>query len=411
MTVSRDDCLTLDRNDPFAAKRDLFALPDGVIYLDGNSLGALPKGVAARVARAVAEEWGQDLITSWNKHGWFTLPGRLGDRIGRLIGAPQGTVVVADTISVNLFKLVAAALRLRPGRRVILSDTGNFPTDLYIAEGVLGMTGAHDLKLVAPEAVEAAIDDTVALVMLTEVDYATGRRHDMQAITAKAHAAGALMLWDLAHSAGAIPVDLGGADADFAVGCTYKYLNGGPGAPAFLYVRKDLQDRIASPLSGWWGHADPFAFTTGYRPAAGITRQQCGTQAMLSMIALDAALDAYDDVDMQALYSKGQALARVFIDEVEQRCGRYGLELAGPRDLARRGSQVSFRCPAGYAVMQALIAHGVVGDFRAPDKIRFGLTPLYIRFVDVFDAAVIIERVMAERLWDTPEFKARSAVT
>lgn len=409
--MTRDDCLALDRDDPLAGKRDLFALPAGVIYLDGNSLGALPKGVAARVGRAVEAEWGQDLITSWNTHGWFTLPGRLGDRIGRLIGAPQGTVVVADTISVNLFKLVAAALRLRPGRRVILSDTGNFPTDLYIAEGVLGMTGGHELKLVAPEAVEAAVDETVALVMLTEVDYATGRRHDMKAITAKAHAAGALILWDLAHSAGAIPVDLTGADADFAVGCTYKYLNGGPGAPAFLFVRKDLQDSIVSPLSGWWGHANPFAFSTGYQPAAGITRQQCGTQAMLSMIALDAALDAYDGVDMTVLYGKAQKLAGVFISEVERRCGGLGLKLAGPRDLSQRGSQLSFHCPEGYAVMQALIAHGVVGDFRAPDKIRFGLTPLYTRFADVFDAAVIIERVMAGRLWDTPEFKARSAVT
>ena len=411
MTTTRADCQALDRDDRFAAKRDLFSLPERIIYLDGNSLGALPKGVAERVGRAIAEEWGQDLIISWNKHGWFSLPGRLGDRIGKLIGAPQGTVVVADTISVNLFKLVAAALRLRPGRRVILSDLGNFPTDLYIAEGVLGLTGAHALKLVAPEEVAAEIDETVALVMLTEVDYATGRRHDMKAITAKAHAAGALMLWDLAHSAGAIPVDLDGAKAAFAVGCTYKYLNGGPVAPAFLYVRKDLQDQIVSPLSGWWGHAAPFAFTPHYQPAAGITRQQCGTQGMLSMIALDAALGAYDGVDMTSLYGKAQKLAGLFIAEVERRCGGLGLKLAGPRDLSHRGSQVSFHCPEGYAVMRALIAHGVVGDFRAPDKIRFGLTPLYTRFVDVFDAAVIIERVMRARLWDTPEFRARSAVT
>lgn len=411
MSPTRADCEALDRDDPFAGKRDLFALPDGVIYLDGNSLGALPKDVAERVGRAIADEWGRDLITSWNAHGWFSLPGRLGDRIGGLIGAAPGTVVVADTISVNLFKLVAAALRLRPGRRVILSDTGNFPTDLYIAEGVLGMTGAHELKLVTPEAVDAAIDETVALVMLTEVDYATGRRHDMKAITAKAHGAGALMLWDLAHSAGAIPVDLAGAGADFAVGCTYKYLNGGPGAPAFLYVRKDLQHQLVSPLSGWWGHAAPFAFTSHYKPAAGITRQQCGTQAMLSMIALDAALGVFDGVDMRALYAKAQKLAGLFIGEVERRCGDLGLTLAGPRDLSQCGSQVSFHCPEGYAVMQALIAHGVVGDFRAPDKIRFGLTPLYTRFADVFDAAVVIERVLRERLWDTPQFMARSAVT
>lgn len=408
---SRSQCLVLDRADPLAAKRKLFALPKGVIYLDGNSLGVLPKGVAERVAKAVAEEWGRDLITSWNKHGWFTLPGRIGDRIGKLIGAPAGTVVAADTISVNLFKLVAAALKLKPGRRVILSDSGNFPTDLYIAEGVLGMTGEHELKLVAPEDVAGAIDDSVALVMLTEVDYATGRRHDMRAITSKAHNAGALVLWDLAHSAGAIPVDLEGAKADFAVGCTYKYLNGGPGAPAFLYVRKGLQEKLSSPLSGWWGHAEPFAFTTRYKPAPGITRQQCGTQAMLSMIALDAALDAYNGVDMHAVYAKARMLAEVFIGEVEGRCGRYGLKLAGPRNLAERGSQVSFHCPEGYAVMQALIANGVVGDFRAPDRIRFGLTPLYTRFADVYDAAVIVEKVMAERLWDTSTLRARSAVT
>ncbi len=409
--LSRKDCLTLDRADPLAAKRRLFDLPKGVIYLDGNSLGALPKGVAKRVQTAVAEQWGRDLITSWNKHGWFALPGRIGDRIGKLIGASAGTVVAADTISVNLFKLAAAALKLKPGRRVILSDTGNFPTDLYIAEGVLGMTDAHELKLVAPEEVAGAIDDTVALVMLTEVDYATGRRHDMRAITSKAHKAGALVLWDLAHSAGAIPVDVEGSKADFAVGCTYKYLNGGPGAPAFLYVRKDLQEKLSSPLSGWWGHAEPFAFKTSYRPAPGIVRQQCGTQAMLSMIALDAALDAFDGVDMHAVYAKARMLAEVFIGEVERRCGPHGVTLAGPRDLTARGSQVSFHCPEGYAVMQALIANGVVGDFRAPDKIRFGLTPLYTRFADVHDAAAIIERVMAERLWDTPKFRARSVVT
>jgi kynureninase len=404
-------CLALDRADPLAGKRALFDLPDGVIYLDGNSLGVLPKGVAKRVQKAVVEEWGKDLITSWNKHGWFKLPERIGGRIGRLIGAREGTVVAADTISVNLFKLVAAALKLRSGRRIILSDTGNFPTDLYIAEGVVSMSGKHELKLVRPEEVEGAIDDSVALVMLTEVDYATGRRHDMRAITRKAHKQGALVLWDLAHSAGAIPVDLEGAGADLAVGCTYKYLNGGPGAPAFLYVRQALQAKLQSPLSGWWGHADPFAFKTRYKPAAGIVRQQCGTQAMLSMIALDVALDVYEGVDMNRVYEKARALADIFIAEVERRCGPFGLRLTGPRDLLQRGSQVSFHCSEGYAVMQALIAHGVIGDFRAPDIIRFGLTPLYTRFVDVYDAAVMIERVMRDRLWDAPEFRVRAAVT
>jgi kynureninase len=411
MAITRSHCLALDRNDPLAPMRARFELPKGIIYLDGNSLGPLPKGVAKRVARAITEEWGEDLITAWNKHGWFHLPARIGSRIGRLVGAPEGTVVAADTISVNLFKLIGAVLRLRPDRRLILSDTGNFPTDLYVAEGAAGLTERHELKLVPPEDVGRAIDSTVALVMLTEIDYATGRRHDMTQITRKAHAEGAFILWDLAHSAGAIPVDLEGAGADVAVGCTYKYLNGGPGAPAFLYVRKGLQGKLLSPLSGWWGHREPFAFKTRYRPAAGITRQQCGTQAMLSMIALDAALDAFDGVDMEAVHAKARALAEVFIAEVERRCGSYGVRLAGPRDLMQRGSQVSFHCPEGYAVMQALIAEGVIGDFRAPDKIRFGLTPLYTRFIDVYDAAAAIEHVLADRLWDVPEFKARAAVT
>lgn len=410
--MNRADIEALDRADPLAAMRDRFVIPEGLNYLDGNSLGVLPKVVAARVAKAIDVEWGQTLIKSWNEHGWFHLPRKIGNRIARLIGAETGSVIVGDTISVNLFKVLGAALKLNPQRKIILSDNGNFPSDLYVAQGLRDfLDDGHVLKVVAPEDVEAVIDETVAVTMITEVDYRSGRLHDMKALTAKAHAKGALAIWDLAHSAGATPVDLKGASADFAIGCTYKYLNGGPGAPAFLYVKPALQDRVAPPLAGWWGHADPFAFDLDYRPAPGIIRNQCGTQPMLSMIALDAAMDVWDDVDMQVVREKSMALCRHFAELAETRCGRHGLSLSGPREFDRRGSQVSLNCPEGYAVMQALIAHNVVGDFRAPDKIRFGFAPLYTRYVDVWDAVDTLARILDGRLWDTPEFLARKAVT
>jgi len=412
MSLTRRACERLDAEDPLAPARQLFALPEGVIYLDGNSLGPLTKAAASRVRRAVETEWGTSLIEAWNKHGWFDLPRRTADRIARLIGAPAGSVAVADTISVNLFKLLGAALAPRPGRMTVLTDSGNFPSDLYVAQGLLDfLKQGHALRVVEPEDVAAAIGPDVAVVMLTEVDYRTGRRHDMKRITSLAHDAGALALWDLAHSAGAFPVDLLGAGADFAVGCTYKFLNGGPGAPAFLYVRPDLQEKVASPVAGWWGHAQPFAFDLDYRPAPGIERFQCGTPPVLSLVALDAALDAWEGVDLQRLREKSERLCALLIDRVEEGCARHGLELAGPRDAGERGSQVSFRCPDGYAVMQALIATGVVGDFRAPDLIRFGIAPLYIRHVDVFDAASILTRILDERLWDQPRFRSRKPVT
>ncbi|CAN5387418.1 kynureninase [soil metagenome] len=409
--ISLAKCEALDSADPLRAYRGQFELPDGVIYLDGNSLGALPKAVAARVARTVSEEWGKSLITSWNEHGWFDLPQRVGDRLGKLIGAPTGTVVACDTISANLYKLVIEALSLTD-RKVILSDSGNFPTDLYIAQSALDV--AHpggELRIVEPESVASAITTDIAILMLTEVDYRNGRLHDMRALTEAAHKAGALTIWDLAHSAGALPVDLTAANADFALGCTYKYLNGGPGAPAFLYIRPDLQDRVRSPLSGWWGHEAPFAFDRDFRPAPGITRQQCGTQGILGMAALDAALDVWDGIDMLTLRRKSQSLSRLFIDQVETNCARHGLRLAGPRDLNKRGSQVSFHCPEAYAVMQALIAHGVIGDFRAPDIIRFGLAPLYIGYADIWHAADTLCRVLDGRLWDRQEYKTRAVVT
>jgi kynureninase len=410
--VKRSDCEALDREDPLAGKRAAFTIPEGLIYLDGNSLGVLPRNVPARVAEVAEKQWGETLIKSWNEHGWFHLPRKVGDRIARLIGAPRASVIAGDTISVNLFKLLGAAARLNPGRRVILSDNGNFPSDLYVAQGFRDLLDdGYVLKVVAPEEVMDAIDESVAFTMITEVDYRTARMHDMKAVTAKAHEKGALTIWDLAHSAGATPVNLQGTGADFAVGCTYKYLNGGPGAPAFLYVRPGLQDRVQPPLAGWWGHASPFTFDLDYRPAPGIVRNQCGTQPILSMAALDAALDVWDDVDMGVLRAKSVALCRTFIDLVESRCAAQGVTVAGPREPDRRGSHVSVHHPEGYAVMQALIAANVVGDFRAPDMMRFGFTPLYTSFADVWDAVDILVRILERREWDQPQFRARKAVT
>jgi kynureninase len=327
-----------------------------------------------------------------------------------LIGAPPNSVVAGDTISINLFKALGAALKLRPQRRVILSDSGNFPSDLYVAQGIAAMSGGVELRVVAPEAVLGAIADDVACVMLTEVDYRTGRLHDMAEITRSAHRHGCLTIWDLAHSAGALPVNLQGTGADFAVGCTYKYLNGGPGSPGFIYVNPSLRE-ARSPLTGWWAHRAPFAFDAGFAPAEGIAGFQCGTQSILALAALDEALTAWDGVDVLALRRKSVAQCRMFAQLVEDACSAHGVTLAGPRDFDRRGSHVSFHCPEGYAVMQALIVRGVIGDFRAPDMIRFGFAPLYLRYVDVFDAAAILAEVLAERSWDRPEHRRLRAVT
>ena len=394
----------------FAATRALFQLPEGVIYLDGNSLGPLPRGVQAKLLETLNAEWGERLIRAWNDAGWMTLPRRIGDRVGRLIGAQEGSVVMGDTLSVKVYQALASALDLVPHRRVVLSDSGNFPTDLYMAEGLLGSLGrGHELKVVAPDAVASAIDATVAVVMLTEVDYRTGRRHDMPALIRSAHAAGALVIWDLAHSAGALPVDVAAADTDFAVGCTYKYLNGGPGSPAFIYVAPRLADMVRPALSGWMGHAAPFAFDLAYRPGAGIERMRVGTPPILALAALDAALDVWDDVDMHDVRRASLDLAERFIAEVEARCPQ--LTLASPRDGEARGSQVSFRHPHGYAIIQALIARGVIGDFRAPDILRFGLTPLYIGENDLLAAVEIMAAVLDTRAWDRPEYRKRGLVT
>ncbi|MEJ1157525.1 kynureninase [Prosthecomicrobium sp. N25] len=406
----RREAAARDAADPLAGRRDLFAVPPGIVYLDGNSLGVMPKAVPARVARTVETEWGEGLIRSWNSAGWIDLPARVGAKIGRLIGAEPGSVTAADSTSVNLFKVLSAALRLRPGRTRILSDRGNFPTDLYMAQGLIRLLGdRHRLDVVAPEAVADAIGDDLAVLMLTEVDYRTGRRHDMPALTARAQAAGALTIWDLAHSAGAFPVDLAGAGADFAIGCGYKYLNGGPGAPAFAYVAPRHQEAVEPALSGWMGHAAPFAFDLDYRPAAGIDRLRAGTPSVIGLSALDAALDVFEGVDLAVLAAKSASLAALFVAAVAATCP--DLVLASPRDPAVRGSQISFRTPEGYAVMQALIARGVIGDFRAPDIIRFGFTPLYLSHGEVLDAAATLAAIMSDRLWDRPEFKVRAKVT
>jgi kynureninase len=410
--LARSDLEALDADDPLAAARERFTLPEGVIYLDGNSLGALPRATPARLAEVVERQWGRDLIGSWNVHDWISLPRRVGEKIAPLVGAAPGQVVAADSTSVNLFKLLAAALRLRRGRRVIVSEKGNFPTDLYIAQGLAALLEEHhELRLVEGEDVMDAIDDDVAVVMLTHVDYRSGRMHDMAVVTDAAHRHGALMLWDLAHSAGAMPVDLDGCGADLAVGCGYKYLNGGPGAPAFLYVAERLQDQVRPPLSGWMGHEAPFAFDWDYRPAEGVARNLCGTPAIVALAALEAGLDTFDGVDLAVVREKSLAMGDLFIRLVEQECDGFGFAVATPREHGRRGSHVSLRHPEGYPIMQALIARGVVGDFRAPDILRFGFTPLYLRYVDLWDAVATVRGVMADAAWRRPEYRKRSAVT
>ncbi len=412
MTITRTDLEALDRADALAPLRELFALPEGVIYLDGNSLGALPKATPARVAEVVQREWGQGLIRSWNDAGWMATPARVGDKIAKLVGAASGSVMVADSTSVNLFKLLGAALAARPGRRVIVSERRNFPTDLYIAEGLAALLGqGHELRLVEPEGVAAAIGDETAVVMLTHVNYHTGAMHDMDAITRAAHEKGALMLWDLAHSAGAVPVDLAGCDVDLAVGCGYKFLNGGPGAPAFLYVAPRLQDALRYPLTGWLGHAAPFAFETGYRPGQGIARTMVGTPPVLSLAALEVGIDIALQAPMDQLRGKSVRQTTIFAELLEQVGAGLGFRLASPRDAARRGSQVCLAHGQAYAIMQALIGRGVIGDFRAPDILRFGITPLYTRYVDLFDAAEALRAVMAGGEWQAPEHQTRRAVT
>ena len=420
------DCRALDAQDPLRGLRQQFSLPDGVIYLDGNSLGVLPNTAAARVAKAVTEEWGQGLIRSWNSAGWFDMPQRLGDKIARLIGAAAGEVVATDTTSINLYKVLSAALSMTvldaPERKILVSERSNFPTDLYIAEALCKERGLQ-LALVDEQDITAALTTDVAVLMLTHVNYRTGAMHNMQAVTAAAHANGILCVWDLAHSAGAVPVDLTAANADFAVGCGYKYLNGGPGAPAFVWVHPKHSARdVWQPLAGWWGHSAPFAFTPDYKPAAGINRYLCGTQPVLNMTALECGLDTVLAAEpfggMAALRKKSLALSDLFISLVKDRCAGHGLGLATPREHERRGSQVCLtRSEGAYAIVQALIARGVIGDFRAGDGgahldiLRFGFTPLYIRFEDVWNAVEHLRQVLESSQWQGLVFNQKSAVT
>jgi len=419
------DCQVLDQHDPLRSLRDLFLLPEGVIYLDGNSLGVLPKATPARVAQAVTQEWGNDLIKSWNTAGWFQMPLKVGNKIARLIGAKDHEVVAADSTSINLFKVLSAALSIakadQPEKKIILSERTNFPTDLYIAEALCKERG-YQLKLVEAEELHAALQENVAVLMLTHVNYRTGAMLNLKDLTAAAHAVGALAIWDLAHSAGAVPVDLNGASADFAVGCGYKYLNGGPGAPAFVWVNPKHTNRFWQPLSGWWGHAAPFEFTPDYQPAAGIARYQCGTQAILSLTALDTGLDAFLEAEklggMTALRQKSLALTSLFMQLVKTQLAGHGFGIATPEKVEIRGSQVSLtRTEGAYAIVQALIARGVIGDFRAgdgkqhPDILRFGLTPLYLGYADVWHALRHLREVMETQEWQQARFSQKQAVT
>ena len=411
-SITRADLEALDRADSLRDFRDRFAIPEGVIYLDGNSLGALPRATSERVRKVVEDQWGRDLIRSWNAHGWIELQQRIGAKIGRLIGAGEGETVVADSTSVNLYKMLAAALELRPGRRVIVSETSNFPTDLYIAQGLLQQLGrGHTLQLAPPDDMDAAITDDVAVVMLTHVNYRTGRMYDMRRITERAHARGALMLWDLSHSAGAVPVDLSGANADLAVGCGYKYLNGGPGAPAYLYVARRHQSRISPALSGWLGHESPFAFEPSYRPANGIERFIVGAPPILGLTALEVGVDLMLEAPMSAVRAKSLRQTELFDALVTQEIGEEILSLVSPREPDMRGSQLCYAHESGWPIMRALIDRGVIGDFRAPDILRFGFTPLYLSYVDVWNAVATLQAILAERAWDKPRYHERALVT
>lgn len=394
----------------FASTRTMFDLPEDVIYLNGNSLGPLPRGCVERAQGVMQREWGQDLIRAWNTADWISLPRRVGDAIAGLIGAPAGSVATGDTLSIKVFQALSAALRMRPERRVILSDNGNFPTDLYIAQGLMGLLDqGYELRTPAPGQVADAITEEVVVVMLTQVDYRTGRMHDMAEVTRRAHAAGAVMIWDLAHSAGAVPLHLGQSGAEFAVGCTYKYLNGGPGAPAFLYARPDIVTGVEPALAGWMGHEAPFAMDLSYRPHMSTERFRVGTPPVIQLAVLEEALRVWDGVDMEALRAASIALAERFVRGVEKHCP--ALTLVSPRDPQARGSQVSFAFKEGYAAMQALIARGVIGDFRAPDIMRFGFAPLYLNHDDIDRAVEVLADVMTRELWRVPQYQTRAAVT
>jgi kynureninase len=412
MHAGLSEATALDAADPLRGMRELFHLPDDVLYLDGNSLGPPPKAAFAELEKTARHEWGEGLIRSWNAAGWFTLTDTLGDRVGRLIGADPGETVVTDTTSINIYKALHAALSLRAERTVILAEADSFPTDLYIAEGVAAARAGVRLRLAsAGVALDSLIDEQTAAVLINHVDYRTGALRDLAGLTAQVHARGALVVWDLCHSAGALPIALNAAEADFAIGCTYKYLNGGPGAPAFIFAARRHHERLVQPLSGWWAHAQPFAMESTYRPASGIRRLLCGTQPILSLSALKAALDVFDAADLASIRAKSVALTGLFMDLVEPLAAEFAARIITPRADARRGSHVAITHEHAYEVVQALIARGVIGDFRAPDIMRFGFAPLYLRYRDAFDAATALRDVLRSEAWRDPRFAARATVT
>lgn len=408
---SRAECVELDRIDPFSEHRHRFELEEGLIYLDGNSLGPLPTGVGERIQSVVHDEWGRGLIRSWNQSDWYSAPRRIGGKLSQILGCPADDVVVTDSVSVNLFKLLVAGLRLRTDRRVILTDESSFPTDLYIAESVADLFADVSVLRVAPEDLESAIDDQVSVLLLSHVDYKSGYLYDMRSINERAIQNGVVTLWDLSHTAGALPIDLQSHRTDMAVGCGYKYLNGGPGAPSFAYVRSELQDQIQQPLSGWFGHRDPFEFAAEFRPAPDVGRLLCGTPPMLSMLALEASLSAFEDVSLADLRRKSLQLSETMIGLVETQCPQDELQLLTPRAPENRGSHVSFGNPNGYAIVQALIDQNIIGDFRDPDLMRFGICPLYLKFQDIWDFVSAFSEVIRTRSWDRPQFTTRKAVT
>lgn len=409
--IGRDDLVRLDADDPLAGHREHFDLPEGILYFDGNSLGAQPRRAAARIEQ-VRAQWRDDLINAWNEHRWIHLPVEMGARIAALVGAGAEDVVVTDSTSVNLFKLVAASLRLRPQRRVIVSERDNFPSNLYMMQGLVELLGRHyELRLAAPGEVHEHLDENVAVVCLTHVNFKTGAMHDLVETTRRIHAAGAIAVWDLSHSAGSVPIDLRAADVDLATGCGYKFLNGGPGAPSFVYVHPRLHDVLAQPLTGWLGHASPFDFSVEYRPAPGVARVLCGTPPILSMASFAAALEIFEDVDMNEVRTKSMRMGDLFVQLVERECAGHGFTIVCPRDAARRGSQVCLGHPEGYRIVRALVDRGVIGDFRAPNVLRFGITPLYQRYVDVWDAVQTLRTVMEEETWRNPVFERKDLVT
>jgi kynureninase len=408
--MSLEQARALDADDPLREMRERFVLPDGVIYLDGNSLGALPKATSPYLFDVIERQWGEDLITSWNKHGWIEWPQRIAARLAPILGAKPNELLIADSTTICLFKLLGAAIAARPGRKVLLTEEGNFPTDVYAAEGLIKLFAGLELKAVPAAELAAAVDAETAVLFLTHVNYRSGVRHDMRALNAAAHEVGALTLWDLSHSTGAMRLDLNGSGCDLAVGCGYKYLNGGPGAPAYLYIAEHLQEGLHSPLPGWMGHADPFAFGPSYSPAPGINRFLTGTPSILGLAALEAGIDTFEGIDIANIEAKAAALTSFFIEAVEQLCGGE-LRLAVPRESEGRGSHVCFAHQQGYAIMQALIARGIVGDFRPPDLMRFGFAPLYNRFEEAWRTAVALAEVITGNEWDHPDYRRKQIVT